>query len=127
MPEQLSELNDFARIRERQPEFPVYSEYEFLSLIYNGDEEPSITEMGLTYQGHLEEMDKHKTKKEREQEQKVDENVGKVMYEIGQRLATTAAICSGSTATAFPILTALMVRGSLKQIYTDKRKIETIT
>ena len=96
-------------------------------MISEGKVEPSITEMGLTYQGHLEEMEKHKTKKDREQEQKVDENIGKVMYEIGQRLATTSAICSGSTATAFPILTSLMVRGNLKQMYTSKRKIETIT
>ncbi len=125
--QQVTELSDLSRSREKSRDIPVLLETEFLNMIYEGKVEPSITEMGLTYQGHLEEMEKHKTKKDREQEQKVDENVSKVMYEIGQRLATTAAICSGSTATAFPILTALMVRGSLKQIYCDKRKIETIT
>lgn len=125
--QQVTELSDLSRSREKSRDIPVLLETEFLSMIYEGKVEPSITEMGLTYQGHLEELEKHRTKKEREQETKVDENVGKVMYEIGQRLATTAAICSGSTATAFPILTALMVRGSLKQIYTDKRKIETVT
>lgn len=125
--QQVADLSDLSRSREKSRDIPVLMETEFLNLIYEAKIEPSITEMGLTYQGYLEEMDKHRTKKEREHEQKVDDNVGKVMYEIGQRLATTAAICSGSTATAFPILTALMVRGSLKQIYTDKRKIETIT
>ncbi len=125
--QQVTELSDLSRSREKSRDIPVLMETEFLNMIYEGKVEPSITEMGLTYQGHLEEMEKHKTKKDREQEQKVDENVGKVMYEIGQRLATTSAICSGSTATAFPILTALMVRGSLKQIYNDKRKIETLT
>ncbi|HQL82782.1 MAG TPA: Crp/Fnr family transcriptional regulator, partial [Spirochaetota bacterium] len=72
-------------------------------------------------------LEKRRTKKEREEEPKVDELTAKVMYEIGQRLATTSAICSGSTATAFPILTSIMVRGSLKQMYTSKKKIETIT
>ncbi|MBP7735376.1 MAG: cyclic nucleotide-binding domain-containing protein [Spirochaetes bacterium] len=124
---QVTELSDLSRSREKSRDIPVLMETEFLNMIYEGKVEPSITEMGLTYQGHLEEMEKHKSRKEREEEQKVDENIGKVMYEIGQRLATTSAICSGSTATAFPILTALMVRGSLKQIYNNKQKIETIT
>jgi hypothetical protein len=124
--QQVADLAELSRVREKSREFPVLMETEFLSMIYDGKVEPSITEMGLTYQGHLEELEKHKTKKDREQEQKVDENIGKVMYEIGQRLATTSAICSGSTATAFPILTSLMVRGNMKQMYTSKRKIETI-
>ncbi len=124
---QVTELADLSRSREKTRDIPVLLETEFLNMIYEGKVEPSITEMGLTYQGHIEEMEKHKSRKDRETEQKVDENIGKVMYEIGQRLATTSAICSGSTATAFPILTALMVRGSLKQIYNNKQKIETIT
>ena len=124
--QQVADLAELSRLREKSREFPVLMETEFLSMIHDGKVEPSITEMGLTYQGHLEEMEKHKSKKEREQEPKIDENVNKVMYEIGQRLATTSAICSGSTATAFPILTSLMVRGNMKQMYTSKRKIEMI-
>ncbi|OHD64865.1 MAG: hypothetical protein A2176_06030, partial [Spirochaetes bacterium RBG_13_51_14] len=125
--QQVADLAELSRIRERSRDIPILMETEFLSMIYEGKVEPSITEMGLTHQGFLEEQEKHISKKSRELEQKVDDNIGKVMYEIGQRLATTAAICSGSTATAFPILTSLMVRGSLKQLYTYKRKIETIT
>jgi CRP-like cAMP-binding protein len=125
--QQVAEIAELSRIREKSRDIPVLLETEFLSMIYEGKVEPSITEMGLTYQGYLEEQDKHRSKKDREQEQKVDEHIGKVMYEIGQRLATTAAICSGSTATAFPILTSLMVRGNMRQLYTSKRKIETVT
>jgi len=124
--QQVADLTELSRLREKSRDVPVLLETEFLSLISAGQVEPSITEMGLTYHAFLEEQEKHKSRKEREREGKVDDNIGKVMYEIGQRLATTAAICSGSTATAFPILTSLMVRGNLKQIYTSKRKIETI-
>lgn len=125
--EQVAELAELSRLREKSKDVPVFMETEFLNLIFNGQVEPSITDMGLTYQGYLDEMEKHKSKKDREQEVKVDDNIGRVMYEIGQRLASTAAICSGSTATAFPILTSLMVRGSLKQLYLHKSKLEALT
>jgi hypothetical protein len=125
--QQVTDLIELSRLREKSRDIPVLLETEFLSMIHAGQVEPSITEMGLTYHAFLEEQDKHKSRKEREKEEKVDDQIGKVMYEIGQRLATTAAICSGSTATAFPILTSLMVRGNLKQIYTYKHKIETVT
>ncbi|TFH42414.1 MAG: cyclic nucleotide-binding domain-containing protein, partial [Chrysiogenales bacterium] len=124
--EQVSDLIELSRLREKAREVPVLMETEFLSLVHGGQVEPSITEMGLNYRAFLEEKEKHQTKKERESAVKVDDNLAKVMYEIDQRLATTAAICSGSTATAFPILTSLMVRGNLKQIYTHKQNVEAI-
>jgi CRP-like cAMP-binding protein len=126
-PQQVNDLAELSRIREKSREFPVFMETEFLGMIAEGKVEPSITEMGLTYQGFLDDQEKRRTKKEREEEPRVDENTAKVMYEIGQRLATTSAVCSGSTATAFPVLTSLMVKGSLKQMYTTKKKIESIT
>ena len=125
--QQVAELAELSRLREKSRDVPVFMETEYLNLIYNGQVEPSITDMGLTYQGYIDEIEKHKSKKDREQEVKVDDNVNKVMYEIGQRLATTSAICSGSTATAFPILTSMMVRGNLKQLYLHKSKVEAVT
>ncbi len=124
--EQVKDLTELSRLREKTRDVPVLMETEFLTMVHGGQVEPSITEMGLNYRGFLEEQEKHRTKKDREKDPKVDENISKVMYEIDQRLAPTAAICSGSTATAFPILTSLMVRGNLKQIYTHKQKIEAI-
>ncbi len=125
--QQVADLVELSRLREKSRDIPVLLETEFLAMIQAGQVEPSITEMGLTYQSYLEETEKHKSKKDKEKEEKTDDATGKVMYEIGQRLATTSAICSGSTATAFPILTSLMVRGNLKQIYSSKQKIESLT
>ncbi|MBN2159411.1 MAG: cyclic nucleotide-binding domain-containing protein [Spirochaetes bacterium] len=124
--QQVADLTELSRLREKSREIPVLMETEFLSMIYEGKVEPSITEMGLNYQGYLDDLEKRRSKKEREDARKVDEHMAKTIYEIGQRLATTAAICSGSTATAFPILTSLMVRGSLKQLYTYKKNVESI-
>jgi hypothetical protein len=127
VPEHLVELNDLARIRERETEFPVVLEYEFLSKIYSGAEEPSITEMGLTYEAFLREMDKSQKKRDPQSSGSGDDlNLQKTLHEISQRLKTTAAVCSGSTVTAFPILTSDIAKGSLKNMYVSKSRLNAI-
>jgi hypothetical protein len=121
--EQLSELNQIATIRENKPSMPILHETGFLSLIYDKKETPSITEMGLTYEAHLREEDKHKSKKNQGNEYR-DENIKQAMFEIEHRLANTVAVCSGSTATAFPILTQHSIRGSLKASYVSMERLE---
>ncbi len=125
-PEQLQELNDLHRRTEESEEFSVLYEEEFLSLIYNEAEMPSITEMGLTYEAHLREEEKHKSRKDRQHQEVADENLKRTIYEIEQRLTSTSAVCSGSTATAFPILTSMAVKGSLTPIYSSKEKVDNI-
>ncbi len=128
VPEHLVELNDLARIRERETEIPVLLEYEFLSKIYAGTEEPSITEMGLTYDAFLREQDKTQKKREPQSSGGGDDdlNIQKTLHEISQRLKTTAAVCSGSTVTAFPILTSDIAKGSLKNMYVSKSRLSAI-
>lgn len=130
-PFQVVELNDLARIREKSSEIPILTEYEFLSRIYAGDEEPSITEMGLSYEAFLKEQDKYQKKDKNANKRGGDsdpneENLNKTLHEIEQRLASTAAVCSGGTATAFPILTSEIMKGSFKGIYQSKSSIASV-
>ncbi|MCU0846839.1 MAG: cyclic nucleotide-binding domain-containing protein [Spirochaetes bacterium] len=124
--DQINELNDLARVKERTGNIKVVVENEFLSRIHAGEEDPSITEMGLTYQAFLLEQEKHSKKKEDDRDDIKDENVKKALFEIEQRVASACAVCSGSTATAFPILNSRALGGSLKPLFTTKHKIETI-
>ncbi|MCP4131081.1 MAG: cyclic nucleotide-binding domain-containing protein [bacterium] len=125
---QVLELNELGRVREKTGEIPILMETEFLTKIYNAEEVPSITEMGLNFEGFLREQEKHsgRRKKGEETEKITDEHISKVMYEIDQRLAYTSAVCSGSTSTAFPILTGHAVKGNLKSMFTSKQKVEEI-
>jgi len=124
---QLVELNELARMREGNLTYPILNEPEFLNLIYEDKLDPSITEMGLNYAGYLRELEKSaRSKKGVQQDSSAPDNIKKTMYEVEQRLASTAAVCSGSTATAFPILTSLAVNGSLKSIHTSKSKVQQI-
>lgn len=129
-PEQLSELNDLGRIRERDAKAPVFLEYEFLSKIYTGAEEPSITEMGLNYEAFLREQEKYQKKGKpgegRSDKGSDDENLNKTLHEIQQRLASSAAVCSGSTATAFPVLYSELIRGNMRNLYQSKDKVDAL-
>ena len=51
--EQIANFNEFARMRERTRTVPVLMESEFLSMVYAGKIDPSITEMGLDYKKYL--------------------------------------------------------------------------
>jgi len=128
-PEHLIELNDLARIKERETDMSILLETEFLSNIYSGEEEPSITEMGLTYEAFVREQEKT-TKKGKgdaaSENDNTDINLQRTLHEITQRLKTSAAVCSGSTVTAFPILTSDSVKGSLKNMYVSKGKLNSI-
>ena len=131
-PEHLIELNDLAQIRERETEMSVLLESEFLSNIYSGLEEPSITEMGLTYEAFLREQEKWggaksgKGDDDSNANDNNDINLKKTLHEIAQRLKTSAAVCSGSTVTAFPILTSDAIKGSVKNMYVTKSKLDGI-
>lgn len=124
-PGQLIELNEFIKRKEPDPELPVLKEEEFLERIYNGDEEPSINEMGLNYEKYLQEQEKHKKKHEKTI-QVEDESVNKVLFEIGQRLASTVAVCSGSPSTSFPVLTSYAIKGDLSSFRVTKKRVEEI-
>ena len=123
--EQLAELNQLITIKEPKPTLPILREAEFLSLLYEEKELPSITEMGLTYEAFLREQAKHSSSKKRDDdEDPIDEKTKIVMYEIEHRTTETTAVCSGSRSTAFPILTSQLIKTSLTDLICTKSKIE---
>lgn len=124
--EQLHELNGLSLKSAESTEIPIYFENEFLAKIYEGKENPSITEMGLSYEAHLKEEEKHKKSEKGGKGAAEDEGVNKAFYEIDHRLMNTIAVCSGSTATAFPILTSMVMRGNPANFYISKKKLESI-
>ncbi len=121
--EQLAELHEISMRRIEQTELPILYEEEFLTKIFNGEENPSINEMGLSYEAHLREEQKHIKGSNAKDE---SDNVQKVIYEINHRIATASSVCSGSTATSFPILTSMNMRGSISHYYISKKKLESI-
>jgi CRP-like cAMP-binding protein len=124
---QISEIHELLTKREEISKIPIYFEEEFLTKIFKGEETPSINEMGQSYEVHRRDEDSRRRGKDKaDKAEGDDENINKIVYEISQRISRTVAVCSGSTATAFPILTSMTVRGNLANIYTSKKKVESL-
>ncbi len=123
---QISDIHDLLTKREEETEIPIYFEEEFLTKIYSGEETPSINEMGQSYEVHMRDESTRKRKETTLKTDPDDEKINKVIYEVSQRITRTVAVCSGSTATAFPILTSMQVRGNLPNLYTSKKKLESM-
>ncbi len=121
--EHQNELWEIAALSEKKTSVPVVRETDFLSLILQGKEAPSITEMGLSYDAHLREEERHRGKKGTHPET-ADPAFATVMYEIEQRLASTSAVCSGSTSTAIPFLCSFNIHGSLKSMYMAREAVD---
>ncbi len=124
---QISEIHELITKREETTEIPIYFEEEFLTKIFTGEANPSINEMGQSYEVHRKNEDSRRRSKDKGDKSKEDdENINKIVYEISQRISRTVAVCSGSTATAFPILNSMTVRGNLTNIYSSKKKVESL-
>ncbi len=121
-PEQLPVLHRFAQDKYK-PNAPVLFEYEFLTRIYMGKDEPSVNEMGLTYEKNLREMTKTARKGENPLEHARDPNY-MVDYEIHNMLHSTTSIVSGSRSTAFPILCSQLVKGDPATLLVTKSKLD---
>lgn len=123
---QLSELDQLINRRDETSELPIYHEDEFLRRIVSGEIPPSISEMGQTYEQILrEESGTNRKKSKDSRPEETDENIKKLMFDIDHRVLYTVAVCSGSTSTAFPILTKHTIHGSLLNLFISKKKIES--
>ncbi|MBN2040891.1 MAG: Crp/Fnr family transcriptional regulator [Spirochaetes bacterium] len=124
--DQIKELNSIVSLNDETGNIPVLYEEEFLSRIYKGKENPSITEMGLSYEMHKREEEKRKgRRKANEAGEASSAEIDMTMYEIDHRLAQTVAVCSGSTSTAFPILTSMVMKSLPSKIFMSKKKVES--
>ncbi len=125
--EQISELHELANITEHMKGIPVLFEEEFLLRIFKGTDNPSITDMGLSYEAFKREEEKRKgSRLKKTDDASQGSEIDKIIYEINHRLSQTVAICSGSTATAFPILTSMIMKMSPKGIFTSKNKLTSL-
>jgi hypothetical protein len=103
---------------------PILYEHEFLSRIYNEDEEPSITEMGLSYDKYMGELNKYPSKKKKAELGDAHEVSTKIQYEITNRVASTTSACAGSRLMAFPIFNSHLIKGDPRKFIVTKQKLE---
>lgn len=102
----------------------VYTIYEWLKAIYNGEKEPSKNEFDLDYAANLLEMRKaHKITKEQEKVLLADRDK-KVKYEIDNMFKSTNRATYGKVSTFCPVLCEHDIINSLDNMLVTAKKVE---
>ncbi len=102
----------------------VYTIYEWLKAVYNGEKEPSKNEFDLDYAANLLEMRKaHKITREQENELLEDRDK-KVQYEIDNMFKSTNRATYGKISTFCPVLCEHDIINTLDNMLVTAKKIE---
>jgi len=106
----------------------IYTTIQWLSKIASEEFSPSITEMGLTFEKHLQEEAKTKTYAEMQELTQNPENLRryKINFEINQMITSCSRVCSESISTAFPILMDEILNLDINKAFLYKQQIEDI-
>lgn len=102
----------------------VYTIYDWLKAVYNGEKEPSKNEFDLDYAANLLEMRKaHKITKEQEKVLAADRDK-KVKYELDNMFKSTNRATYGKVSTFCPVLCEHDIINSLDNMLVTAKKIE---
>lgn len=117
--EQLIELYHLNSREEQHGPCRVFSIREWLEAIYNGEKEPSKSEMDMDYTEHLRERKKNKEITEAEMKELEENRIEKVMYEIHNMLTYNNRIISGQATIFIPVLHQESFMGSVRRAKLD--------
>lgn len=113
------ELISLVSIRKDQCSDPccVFTIREWLTRIYNGEEEPSRNDMGLDFADVLRDLKKQGTIDEDEEKAMLSDGSRKVHYEIRDVLFHGVRVVNGGLTTFVPMLYSGMFLGEVKKAY----------
>lgn len=101
----------------------VYTLREWLTLVYNGEKEPSRNDMGQDYAEVLREMKKRGTIDEKGEKELLQSGAKKLEYEVKEVLAHGSRIVNGQLSTFVPILHSEMMIGDLVRAFNSRGRI----
>lgn len=102
----------------------VYTMYDWLKAIYDGEKDPSKNEFDLNYIESLHEMRKTKKITEAEEKQLLNDTTKRVQYEIDNMFKSTNRATYGKISTFCPILCEHDIMNSLNNMLVTAQKIE---
>ena len=123
------ELTGLVSVNREKTDGPcaVYTIREWLTRIYNGEEEPSRNDMGLDYAEVLREMKKQGKVNDAEIKSMMEDGAKKLHYEIRDVLSHGVRVVNGSLTTFVPVLHSGMMLSAIEDAYCNAKRInETI-
>lgn len=110
------------------PDMQVYTIYEWLKAIYNGEKEPSRNEFDTDYIAYIHELKVSGKISAAQEREMADDNMEKVMFELANMFPLVNKITFGRLSTFCPVFSEHNVLKDLEQaIVTDEKITETIT
>ena len=125
------ETKSFLENHSDQVESPLIfiSLFDWLKNIYNGEEIPSNTELGVTYQKFLLEKEKRKSSKQKKIEEALteeDKRKASVKYEMDNMISSALKIVNESPLKALFFMTELNKVNNFKELIIQKQKINKV-
>lgn len=102
----------------------VYHLDEWLQMIYDKEEPPSVNGFGQDYREALREMKKRAIITNEELEEYWENPLKRLEYEIDNMILTTHRLCYGQVSVYFPILYSDMITKDIKSAYVSKNDIQ---
>lgn len=99
---------------------------DWLLSIYKGEEEPSKSEFDIDYQENLREIKKSRLMTPEEERRYLDDQKGKVIYEIQNMFKVTNKITSGKISTFCPVLSKHTLSEDMRNAYVSPQRINSV-
>ncbi|MCS7205925.1 MAG: hypothetical protein NZ853_09515, partial [Leptospiraceae bacterium] len=127
--QQIFELSEFIdNTNPLDPDFSILNSVEWLNLIYEKKELPSISELGETYFDFLKQnhQEYSKAKKLEDIPIDIDTQEQRVIYEVKNFFNTNTRLVSGSPLTFFPVLTKFhFTSPKISELFVTKEKLSS--
>lgn len=120
--EELASLVSINRVKSEGP-CAVYTIREWLTRIYDGEEEPSRNDMGLDYAEVLRDLKKQGKMNDAEIKTAMSDGGKKLHYEIREVLFHGVRVVNGSLTTFVPVLHSGMMLSTIDEAYCNAHKI----
>ncbi len=122
--DQLATLHQLSDSTRAKKEYPIVYALDWVALVGDKKEPPSLDELGLTFFEKLKNEHKDKGwKKESDVGEEFDNFTARVKYEILNYMESNARLTSGSPGTAFPILTKYQITTPLDKCFVTQQKL----
>ncbi len=99
---------------------------DWLCAIYKGEQEPSKNEFDIDYQENLREIKRNQLMTPEEEKKYLNDQKGKVSYEINNMVKSTNKITYGRVSTFCPVLSSHSLCDDLQKAYVSPERINSI-
>lgn len=121
-----SQIIDLYYLAKTSGDSHIFMLKDWLEQIYRGNEEPSKSEFDIDYQENLREIKKGKLLTPQQEREYLNDQKGKVIYELKNMIKATNKITFGKISSFCPVLSSHNLSDDLQKAYVSSERINSI-